>query len=79
MPDPLSLEPGTNPSKWNQAEERLELIEQIAKYKEDKMRREYERLQGELEQEAEKERLSREKEAKRKKRMEQVKKQLEEY
>jgi hypothetical protein len=25
--DPLSLEPGTNPSKWTQAEERLELIE----------------------------------------------------
>lgn len=38
------------------------------------MKKEYERLQGELEKEVERERFNREKELKRQKRMEQVKK-----
>jgi hypothetical protein len=41
------------------------MIEQIARYKEEKMKREYELLQAELMREAQREREEREKEAKR--------------
>lgn len=52
------------------AERRLQMVEKIAKYREEKMRREYELLQEELEREAQREMQERIKEDKRIRRME---------
>ena len=62
-----------------QAEDRLVMIEHIAKYQEEKMKREYDKLQEELENEAQRERMEALKESKRQKRMELQRKQLDEH
>ncbi|TNV73880.1 hypothetical protein FGO68_gene6533 [Halteria grandinella] len=66
-------------SQLRQAEERLILIEQIAKFHEEKMKREYDKLQEELEKEAERERFEQLKEQKRVRRLEKQKKLLQEF
>ena len=56
-------------SNWMQASQRMHMIEAIARFKEDKMRREFLRLQDELKAQEERERLEKEKDSKRQRRM----------
>ena len=62
-----------------QASQRLHMIEAIARFKEDKMRREFLRLQDELKAQEERELFEKEKDSKRQRRMMRAKKELEDF
>jgi uncharacterized protein YneF (UPF0154 family) len=66
-------------NNWMQASQRLHMIEAIARFKEDKMRREFLRLQDELKAQEERERFEKEKDSKRQRRMMRAKKELEDF
>ncbi len=55
------------------------MIEAIARFKEDKMRREFVRLQDELKAQDERERLEKEKDSKRQRRMMRARKELDDF
>jgi hypothetical protein len=57
----------------------MQIIEAIARYKEEKMKKEFDRLQDELKMQEEREKTEREKDLKRQRRMLKAKKDLEEF